>query len=113
VDLYSHSPPTKPADDTTELLPAFVTDSIAAATLTHCCTNELSKLIQALTLLICIREALNSNLGWDRDHSVCSFSRFYSHFLMALPANSGPWPLIQFRNHFSQRVGLLGRVVGP
>jgi hypothetical protein len=23
---------------------------------------------------------------------------------MALPAHSGPWPLIQFRNHFSQTV---------
>jgi hypothetical protein len=30
--------------------------------------------------------------------------------LMALPAHSGPWPLIQFRNHFSQTLGLLGRV---
>jgi hypothetical protein len=30
---------------------------------------------------------------------------------MALPAHSGPWPLIQFRNHFSQTVGLLGRVI--
>jgi hypothetical protein len=23
-------------------------------------------------------------------------------FSMALPAHSGPWPLIQFRNYFSQ-----------
>jgi hypothetical protein len=30
---------------------------------------------------------------------------------MALPAHSGPWPLIQFRNHFSQIGGLLGRVI--
>jgi hypothetical protein len=30
---------------------------------------------------------------------------------MALPAHSGPWPLIQFRNHFSQTAGLLGRVI--
>jgi hypothetical protein len=30
---------------------------------------------------------------------------------MALPAHSGPWPLIQFRNHFSQTVGLPGRVI--
>jgi hypothetical protein len=28
-----------------------------------------------------------------------------------LPAHSGPKPLIQFRNHFSQTVGLLGRVI--
>jgi hypothetical protein len=32
---------------------------------------------------------------------------------MALPAHSGPRPLIQFRNHFSQTVGLLGRVISP
>jgi hypothetical protein len=30
---------------------------------------------------------------------------------MALPAHSGPWPLIQFRNYFSQIVGLLGRMI--
>jgi hypothetical protein len=30
---------------------------------------------------------------------------------MALPDHSGPWPLIQFRNHFSQMVGHLGRVI--
>jgi hypothetical protein len=34
-------------------------------------------------------------------------------FSMALPAHSGPRPLIQFRNHFSQTVGLLGRVISP
>jgi hypothetical protein len=32
------------------------------------------------------------------------------HFSMALPAHSGLRSLIQFRNHFSQTVGLLGRV---
>jgi hypothetical protein len=32
---------------------------------------------------------------------------------MALPAHSGPRPLIQFRNHFSQTAGLLGRVISP
>jgi hypothetical protein len=35
--------------------------------------------------------------------------RFF--FSMPLPAHSGPRPLIQFRNHFSQTVGLLGRVI--
>jgi hypothetical protein len=35
--------------------------------------------------------------------------RFF--FSMALPAHSGPWPLIQFCNHFSQTVELLGRVI--
>jgi hypothetical protein len=32
---------------------------------------------------------------------------------MALPARSGPRSLIQFRNHFTQTVGLLGRVITP
>jgi hypothetical protein len=32
-------------------------------------------------------------------------------FSMAHPAHLGPWPLIDFRNHFSQTVGLLGRVI--
>jgi hypothetical protein len=34
-------------------------------------------------------------------------------FSMALPAHSGSWPRIQFRNHFSQTVGLLGWVISP
>jgi hypothetical protein len=39
----------------------------------------------------------------------------WEHFLfsMSLPAHSGPRPFIQFRNHFSQTVGLLGRVISP
>jgi hypothetical protein len=32
-------------------------------------------------------------------------------FFMDLPAHSGPWPLIQLRNHFSQTIGLLGREI--
>jgi hypothetical protein len=34
-------------------------------------------------------------------------------FSMALPALSGPWPFIQFGNHFSQTLGLLVRVISP
>jgi hypothetical protein len=34
-------------------------------------------------------------------------------FSMALPAHSGPKPLIQFRNRFSQTAGLLRRVIIP
>jgi hypothetical protein len=34
-------------------------------------------------------------------------------FSMALPAHSGPRSLIQFHNHFSQTVVLLGRVISP
>jgi hypothetical protein len=32
---------------------------------------------------------------------------------MDLPAHSGPRPLIRFRNHFTQTVALLGRVIIP
>jgi hypothetical protein len=35
----------------------------------------------------------------------------YGVFSVALLAHSGPWPHTQFRNHFSQTVGLLGRVI--
>jgi hypothetical protein len=38
---------------------------------------------------------------------------YFFFFSIALPAHSGPRPLIQFRNHFSQAVGLLGRVISP
>jgi hypothetical protein len=41
---------------------------------------------------------------------MCGSSLFLS---MALPAHSGPCPFIQFRNHFSQTVGFLGRVISP
>jgi hypothetical protein len=34
-------------------------------------------------------------------------------FSTALLAHSGPRPLIQFRNHFSQTIKLLGRVISP
>jgi hypothetical protein len=36
-----------------------------------------------------------------------------SCFSMPLQAHSEPRPLIQFRNHFLQAVGLLGRVISP
>jgi hypothetical protein len=42
--------------------------------------------------------------------SVCKPIFFFS---MALPAHSVSWPLILFRNHFSQAVGLPGRVISP
>jgi hypothetical protein len=34
-------------------------------------------------------------------------------FSVALPAHSGSRPLIQLRNHFSQTVGLVGRMISP
>jgi hypothetical protein len=46
--------------------------------------------------------------------SISSLLFFNSVFFsMSLPAHSAPWPLIQFRNNFSQTVGLLGRVISP
>jgi hypothetical protein len=38
-------------------------------------------------------------------------SSFWFFFSIAFPAHSGPWQLIQFRNNFSQTVGLLGREI--
>jgi hypothetical protein len=37
----------------------------------------------------------------------------YWHFSMALPDHSEPRPLIQFHNHFSQTVELLGQMISP
>jgi hypothetical protein len=37
----------------------------------------------------------------------------YNFFFNGSSAQSGPWPLIEFRNHFSQKVGLLGWVISP
>jgi hypothetical protein len=47
----------------------------------------------------------------DRSATVIGFHIVI--FSMALPAHSGPWPLILFRNHFLKTVGLLGRVISP
>jgi hypothetical protein len=41
-------------------------------------------------------------------HTRANLPKYLSFFSMALPAHSEPRPLIQFRNHFSQTVGLLG-----
>jgi hypothetical protein len=49
--------------------------------------------------------------GTDISAVTCISGWFF--FSMALPAHSGPRPLFQFRNHFSQTVGLLGRVTSP
>jgi hypothetical protein len=39
------------------------------------------------------------------------YLREYTCFSIALPAHSVTWPLIQFRNHLLQTIGLLGRVI--
>jgi hypothetical protein len=48
-------------------------------------------------------------LGHKKLHQ--HISPVHSFFTMALPARSRARPLIQFRNHFSQTVGLFGRVM--
>jgi hypothetical protein len=47
------------------------------------------------------------------NHWTAHVSITFIFISMGLPAHSGPWPLIQFLNHFSQTVGLLGRVISP
>jgi hypothetical protein len=54
---------------------------------------------------------LCSRLHDDRISLYIFFQNKESFFITALPAHSGPRPLTQFRNHFSQMVGLLGRVM--
>jgi hypothetical protein len=67
-----------------------------------------------------LRKLLRTQTNWC--HKFCAMYRsiakltktFISYsFSMAFPVHSGPRPLIQFRNHFSQKVGLLGRVISP
>jgi hypothetical protein len=53
----------------------------------------------------------------NNEHNIRIINQIFSQtkaiFSMALTAHSGLWPLIQFRNHFSQTVGLFGRVISP
>jgi hypothetical protein len=53
-------------------------------------------------------------LGWSETESIWYVGHplaYFFLFLKALPAHSRPWPLTEFRNHFSQMVGLLGREI--
>jgi hypothetical protein len=43
----------------------------------------------------------------------CAVTVIGLRILIALPAHSGPWPHIQFPNHFTQTVGPLGREIRP
>jgi hypothetical protein len=47
--------------------------------------------------------------GWRKLHNEELHNLIF--ISMALPAHSGPWPIIQLNNHFSQTVGLLGGVI--
>jgi hypothetical protein len=58
-----------------------------------------------LFVLFCVDWGLET--GWSPVQGIL-LSIFFS---MSLPAQSRPRPLVQFRNHFSQTVGLLGRVI--
>jgi hypothetical protein len=44
-------------------------------------------------------------------HDSLPFFNLTPFFSMTLPAQSGPWPLTEFRNHFSQTAGFLGRLI--
>jgi hypothetical protein len=72
-----------------------------------CCRN----LIQNVQNLDLNRRDLFENVDLDGIENVDLDG--INYFSMALPAHLGPRPLIQFRNHFSQTVGLLGRVIRP
>jgi hypothetical protein len=54
-----------------------------------------------------------SALCWQGIKEMNFYIPFTFSFKMALPAHSGPSPLIQYRNHFSQTLGLLGWVISP
>jgi hypothetical protein len=60
--------------------------------------------------LITRRELLLNIFQLITIHTISYDSELYI-FSMAFPAHSGPWRLIQFRNHFSQTVGFLERVI--
>jgi hypothetical protein len=49
----------------------------------------------------------------EQAENICSVDTFNRRvfFQWLFQPHSGPWPFIQFRNHFSQTVGLLGRVI--
>jgi hypothetical protein len=80
--------------------------------ITSDCTGIIKSRIGVVGHVECMGKMLYTNLignpEWDGqlERSLLSFS-------MALPAHSGPTPLIQFSNHFSQPVGLLGWVISP
>jgi hypothetical protein len=68
-----------------------------------------NRLIYAAVVLF----AYYSTLEMEAESSFETSANFHHFFSMALPDHSGLRPLIQFRNHFSQTVGLLGRVISP
>jgi hypothetical protein len=75
------------------------------------CSRPINSQNRTQGLCICSQELwpLDNRSGHKRESSC----KFVMIFLMTLPAHSGPLPIIQFRNHFSQTVGLLGRVINP
>jgi hypothetical protein len=60
------------------------------------------------------RKKYNRKLEIFKQFSVIPLKHeVHLNFSMVLSAPSGPMPLIQFRNHFSQTVGFLGQVIRP
>jgi hypothetical protein len=57
------------------------------------------------------RFALGCTRTKSLSHNYTDFLHSFIHSSMALLPFVGPWPLIQFRNNFTQTEGLLGRVI--
>jgi hypothetical protein len=78
--------------------------------------------VRAHTLMLALNDSLRHWCQLRETRSVKKFFVRWRRFeglkiknfsSMALPAHSGPRPLIQFRNHVWQTVGLLRRVISP
>jgi hypothetical protein len=55
---------------------------------------------------------MKNTIVWDVVPIIHSFIHSFIHQCLYSPF-FGPWPLLQFRDLFTQTVGLLGRVIGP
>jgi hypothetical protein len=63
--------------------------------------------------LICFfTECVFTSNKFLQRHAISVLLSFPS-FINGSTAFSWPWPLLQFRNHFTQTVGLLGGVISP
>jgi hypothetical protein len=93
----------------------LIIDSGRSAILTEAFRCFSSKILRNATLKKAVCIYVSWFVGLYLSVHVCiqvlyaSVTVFF--FSMAPPVHSGSWPLSQFRNHFSQTVGLLGRVV--
>jgi hypothetical protein len=77
--------------------------------------EDLSKTTKSLSQIVCVPAEISSRNIFNISQEALSFQPVRSaiFFTAALPASSGPRPLIQFRNRFSQTVEFLGIVISP